>query len=97
MLNKGYDPDTLRAMTLAAKDGRDNSFAFHVDGAWWLVTGWIEGNPHGPFRMRASEVWINGQWVDADEVLSRSLLEALNELLQVAFFPSRDKVSNAQA
>lgn len=96
MLNKGYDPDTLRAMTLAAKDGRDRSFVYLVDGVWWLVTGWIDASPRRPTVIRLSDVWLNGQWLDAAEVLSRPLIEALTELLQTTFLSS-DEASNAKA
>ena len=96
MLNKGYDPDTLRAMTLAAQDPRANGFAFNVDGTWWLVTGRITGATSRGF-MRLDEVWINGKWRAAKNVLGLPLISALAELLQEACFPTTEEVSNAQA
>ena len=89
MLNKGYDPDTLRAMSLAAGQGRETARTFSVDGVCWLVDYWLRGSPSEGFSPRLSDVWINGQWVDADEVLSRPLIEVLTEQI--------GEVSNAQA
>ena len=101
MLNKGYDPDTLRAMSLAAQEGRDNGFAFHVDGVWWLVTGLITGAKPRWF-MLLQDVWLNGQWLPAKQVLGFPLISALTELFQEQYFPvtkdeDEDEVSDAQA
>ena len=97
MINKGYDPDTLRAMTHAASNARPDSFVFLVDNVWWLVTGWIDASPRRPTVMRLADVWLNGQWLEATDVLSRPLIEALTELLQTTLGPETRGGSNAQA
>ena len=96
MLNKGYDPATLRAMSLAGNQARETAMGFHVDGVWWLVDYWIHIDNQKP-RMRLMDVWVNGRWADAQEVLSKPLQEALSELLSNAVFDNSDEASNAQA